>query len=178
MTIRNNVFQFVFSSFIFAAVGFVSSAQAAEFARMQSFGDSAVWQTKLPENATGVTLRVLYTPNDLEQDSYIDFCDFKSFEEIKYPFSDRLQDGVYSWELRLINDGIQLGYTGKEEGVIDKNGREIEIVGKSKDTEKRVYISNRGRDGIQTGSFRVIDGKIPELDEKEPESPNTKTAAK
>lgn len=177
MTICDRIFQFVFCGFILSTAGFVSSVGAADFSIMKSHGDSAVWHTQLPKNATGVTLRVTYTPNDLEQDSYVDFCDFEPYEEIKYPFSDRLEDGVYSWELRLINEGIQRGYTGKKEGAIDKNGREIKIVGKSKDTEKRVYISNKGRDGIQTGSFRVIDGVIPELDEEEPKV-NAKTAAK
>jgi hypothetical protein len=141
-----------------------TALQAAGFASHEARGDHIVWRLeKPPENTKAVTLKVMYTPNKLEEDSYVDTRTYSAGEELVYPFVDALDDGTYTWELTFVPNGGLIGYSPRRaEGPIDKNGREMEIVGKPRDTKERVYISNRGRDRIQTGSFTVIGGVIPE----------------
>jgi len=148
------------------------AGQFEDFARSETFGDGIVWEVhKPPADAERVILRVLHTPNEMGADSYVDKRTYGISEKIVYPFeAGDLPDGSYTWELRLVSKGDLIGFTGKrEEGEIDKNGREVELLPEKKprDTKEREWISNKGFDSIQTGGFRVVRGEIPKEQQEE-----------
>ncbi len=131
-------------------------------------GNAVAWDLNLPRDATGVHVRVVYTPNKLLEDSYLDQLTFSKGSKVVYPFFSDLEDGTYTWELRVLKEGpVVKGFSPNSksaEGPIDVNGREIEIVGKPVSIKGRTMLSNRGRDSIQTGSFSVVRGSIPDFE--------------
>jgi len=141
---------------------------AGDFAEVTYLSNSVEWQTFLPEDATGVEVRVVYTPPNVLEDSYLDKLRFKRSEQrFSYPFFSDLEDGSYTWEMRLLKKGpVHRGFDLDRKGPereIDGNGREIDIVGKSNVVKGRVLMSNSGRDTTQTGSFVVVKGIIPDV---------------
>jgi len=142
---------------------------AKDFAKVQYFSDGVVWETFLPNDATGVEVSVTFTPTKLEEDSYLDQRTYDRGEKIDYPFFSKLEDGTYRWEMRLLKEGpVRKGFSSKAgEGAIDANGREIAIVGEPILIKGRTYLPNRGRDSLQTGNFVVFRGEIPDVEQPE-----------
>jgi hypothetical protein len=115
---------------------------------------------------------VLYTPNDLEADSFLEEIVIKE-GTVVYPFNGKLEDGTYTWELRLLHkDAEMIGFkpgSRSEEGPIDENGRMTELVGEPLPVpEGKIRISNSGRNSVQNGGFRVVGGAIPDFTLEEP----------
>ncbi len=137
-------------------------------AKTVNMGDAVAWDLNLPHDAAGVHVRVVYTPNDLLEDSYLDQFTFSKGSKVVYPFFYDLEDGIYTWELRVLKKGpVVKGFSPNNrlaEGPIDANGRDIEIVGKPISRRGRTMLSNSGRDSIQTGSFSVVRGIIPDFE--------------
>ncbi len=143
---------------------------AGDFAKADYRGDAVFWELSLPKDAREVEVRVVYTPPDVKGDSYLEQVTVKRGSQVVYPFSDKLVDGTYNWELRLVKEGETRGFSPGsrvEEGPIDSNGRQIAIVGKSPSPNGKVRLSNEGRDSVQTGSFTVVRGMIPDFQEQE-----------
>lgn len=157
------------------AVSFLSIvsqvAIAEDFVKVNYEGRQVVWDLALPEGATGVMARVLFTPNDLKADSYLEEVLFEE-GRVVYPFNGELEDGTYTWELRLLHkDAKAVGFkpsSKAEEGPIDGDGRQIELVGEPLPAPKgKIRVSNTGRDSVQNGGFRVVKGEIPDFGQVE-----------
>lgn len=162
----------VFAVGLFAASTMpVMAAEGSNFVEVDYNGGEIRWSpTNLPKETTGMKVNVVYTPNDLKEDSFLDERTYEGGSKMGYPFFEELRDGVYTWEVRVETDGLKYGFEQqKEEGPIDRNGRQVAIVGEIDVPKGRTILPNRGRDLTQIGSFRVIKGKIvnnPELVEK------------
>jgi hypothetical protein len=92
-----------------------------------------------------------------------------------YPFNGQLEDGTYSWELRLIKKNAAAAALSRsnpaEDGEVDENGRSagLDRVAISAPYRKTL-IKNIGRDSTQSGGFRVVDGSIPDMKLSEQET--------
>jgi hypothetical protein len=159
----------IFGTALFLSMA-MQSVLASGFAKVSYEGYQVVWDLALPEGATGVSARVVHTPSDGQAESYEEAV----FEQgtAVYPFNGQLEDGSYSWELRLIYQNARadaLNRSGSAEGgAIDENGRRVGLADVALSAPNgKTQLQNRGRNSTQSGGFMVVNGAIPDMTQSE-----------
>ncbi len=172
------------SLFCASVVAMVSqSSLAKDFAHVTHAGEGVIWDLSLPSGGEGVELTVAYSPLEDKGISFVDKSLFEASAGIVYPFKStsgkRLEDGFYTWTMRIVK-GSDIKYGFDREKVaeekksasiadpeIDRNGRELRVVGDETIVEGREFLFSTNRNFVQGGSFSVINGTVIDNTEEE-----------